>query len=330
MLKKLRIAALVGTATMLPAFALPASAADLKVVASFSIIADFAKNVGGERIELTTLVGPDGDAHVYEPKPADAVAMAGADVVLVNGLQFEGFLQRLVDASATKASIVELTKGVETLKMEDGHEHHEDEAAEAESHAAEEAEEETHAEAGEEHHHGDIDPHAFQSVHNAEVYAKNIADAFCAADAAGCDTYKGNAEAYAAKLKALDKEIQAGVAAIPQDKRVIITSHDAFGYFAHEYGITFLAPEGVSTESEASAADVAALIKQVKQDKASAIFVENITNPRLIEQIAAETNLKVGGVLFSDALSDESGPAATYIDMMRNNIATIRGAILGS
>ena len=324
MFNKLRIATFLGAAAMLSAVALPATAADLKVVASFSIIADFAKNVGGDRIELTTLVGPDGDAHVYEPKPTDAVAMAGADVVLVNGLQFEGFLQRLVDASATKASIVELTKGVETLKMEE--EGHHDEAAEAkegEEHAAEE-EEEGH------HHHGDVDPHAFQSVPNAEIYVKNIADAFCAADSAGCQTYQANATAYTSKLKALDAEVKAAVESIPADKRTIITSHDAFGYFAHQYGITFLAPEGISTESEASAADVAALIKQVKEDKASAIFVENITNQRLIEQIAAETGLKVGGTLFSDALSDESGPAPNYIDMMRGNIATIRGAIAGS
>ena len=322
MLNKLRIATFLGAATMLSAVALPATAADLKVVASFSIIGDFAQNVGGDRIELTTLVGPNGDAHVYEPKPTDAVAMAGADVVLVNGLQFEGFLQRLVDASATKASIVELTKGVETLKMDE--EGHHDEAAEAKEGEEHAAEEEGH------HHHGDIDPHAFQSVPNAEIYVKNIADAFCAADSAGCQTYQANAMAYTTKLKALDEEVKAAVASIPADKRTIITSHDAFGYFAHQYGITFLAPEGISTESEASAADVAALIRQVRDDNASAIFVENVTNPRLIEQIAAETDLKVGGTLFSDALSDESGPAPTYIDMMRNNIATIRGAILGS
>jgi zinc/manganese transport system substrate-binding protein len=313
MLKRPRIATFLGAATMLSAVALPATAADLKVVASFSIIGDFAQNVGGDRIELTTLVGPNGDAHVYEPKPTDAVAMAGADVVLVNGLQFEGFLQRLVDASATKASIVELTKGVETIKMQE--EHHEGEdAASGEAH----------------HHHGDIDPHAFQSVANAEIYVKNIADAFCAADAGGCQTYQANAMAYTTKLKALDEEVKAAVASIPADKRTIITSHDAFGYFAHQYGVAFLAPEGISTEAEASAADVAALIRQVRDDKASAIFVENVTNPRLVEQIAAETDLKVGGTLFSDALSDESGPASTYIDMMRSNIATIRGAILGS
>jgi zinc/manganese transport system substrate-binding protein len=336
MTKKLRLAALLGAIAAVPAIAVPASAKNLNVVASFSIIADFAKNVGGDRIELTTLVGPDGDAHVYEPKPADAAAMAAADVVLVNGLQFEGFLQRLAETSATKAAIVELAKGVETIKMEEeAHEHgHAEAAAEEEEHepAAEEGHNEAHEVAEEEgnHHHGGVDPHAFQSIPNAEIYVKNIADAFCAADAAGCGTYKANAESYTAKLQALDGEVRASVASIPQGKRVVITSHDAFGYFAHEYGIAFLAPEGVSTESEASAADVAALIRQIKEDKASAIFVENITDPRLVEQIATETDLKVGGTLFSDALSDESGSPATYIDMMRHNIQTIRGAIIGS
>lgn len=288
-----------------------ASAEPLKVVASFSIIGDFAQNVGGDRIELTTLVGPDGDAHVYEPSPADAVTMSKANVVLVNGLQFEGFLQRLVEASATKASVVELTKGVAPIKMKEGQEH----AAEA---------------ASDLHNHGDLDPHAFQSIANARIYVKNVVDAFCAADAAGCDTYKANALAYTAKLDAADAEVKAAVAEIPEDKRIVITSHDAFGYFENAYGLTFLAPEGISTEAEASAADVAALISQVRGDKASAIFLENITNPRLIEQISSETGVKVGGTLYSDALSKADGPAATYIDMMKANIATIKGAILGS
>jgi len=288
-----------------------ASAENLKVVASFSIIADFARNVGGDRVDITTLVGPDGDAHVYEPRPADAAAVAAADVVLVNGLQLEGFIPRLVEASGGKAPVVELTRGGEMLKSgEDEHDH-----AAGEHHGH--------------HHHGEFDPHAWQSVHNAGIYVKNIAEAFCAADAAGCDSYKANAAAYGDKLEALDGEIRAAVAEIPEDNRVVITSHDAFGYFEHEYGLKFLAPEGVSTESEASAADVAALIRQVREDKASAIFVENITNPRLIEQIAGETGVKVGGALYSDALSDASGPAATYIDMMKHNVNTIKGAALG-
>ncbi|RFC69027.1 MULTISPECIES: zinc ABC transporter substrate-binding protein AztC [Mesorhizobium] len=287
------------------AFALPASAQDkLNVVASFSIIGDFAKQVGGNRIELTTLVGPGGDAHVYEPKPADAAAMQQANVVLVNGLHFEGFLQRLVDSSATKASVVELTKGVETIEAKGDEEPG--------------------------HHHDGIDPHAFQSIANAEIYVANIAGAFCVADAAGCDTYKANAAAYTITLEALDDEVKAAIASIPADKRTIITSHDAFGYFENAYGIRFLAPEGISTESEASAADVAKLVRQVREDKASAIFVENITDPRLSKQIADETGLKIGGTLYSDALSDANGPASTYFDMMRHNVSTIKGAVLGS
>jgi zinc/manganese transport system substrate-binding protein len=317
MLSKFRLALLATVITLSPAALASAAAEPLKVIASFSIIGDFARNVGGERVELTTLVGPDGDAHVYEPRPADAVAMVGADVVLVNGLHFEGFLERLVETSGAKAQIVELTKGIEPLKMQEEHE------AEGEAHDAA-------AEAEEGHHHGDTDPHAFQSIANAKIYVKNIADAFCAADAEGCDAYKANAEAYTQKLAATEDEVKAAVASIPEDKRVIITSHDAFGYFEHEYGLTFLAPEGVSTEAEASAADVAALIRQVREDKASAIFVESITNARLAEQIATETGLKIGGTLYSDALSAADGPAPTYIELMRYNIATIKGAILGS
>jgi zinc/manganese transport system substrate-binding protein len=306
MLRRIGLAATLIATTL---GSLPAAAEPLKVIASFSIIGDFAENVGGDRIELRTLVGPDSDAHVYEPRPADAAAMAGADVVLVNGLHFEGFLQRLVEASATSATVVELTKGVEPREM--GGDAHGDEEADG-------------------HGHGAIDPHAFQSIPNARIYVTNIADAFCNADAEGCATYRANAATYTARLDELDAKVRAAVAAIPVEKRTIITSHDAFGYLAHEYGLTFLAPEGISTEAEASAADVAALIEQVRHDKASAIFIENITNRRLVEQIAGETGVRIGGTLYSDALSVPDGPAATYLELMENNIGAIRGAILGS
>jgi zinc/manganese transport system substrate-binding protein len=327
MLKSMKCTTAMIVITLTSIAASPAIADPLKVVASFSIIADFARNVGGDKVEITTLVGPNGDAHVYEPKPADAVAMSKADVVLVNGLHFEGFLARLVETSGSKASIAELTKGVKPLKMkaefaEEGENH--------EGHTTEEAAHDHAAEADDGHDHGDIDPHAFQSVGNAKIYVANIADAFCQADAAACETYKSNAASYLATLDALDAEVKAAVAAIPADKRTIITSHDAFGYFEQEYGVTFHAPEGISTEADPSAADVAKLIQQIRHDKASAIFVENITNPRLVEQIAGETGLKVGGELYSDALSDADGPAATYVDLMRHNIATIKGAIGGS
>ncbi|RXT29781.1 ABC transporter substrate-binding protein [Rhizobium leguminosarum] len=309
-------------------FASSASAAELKVVASFSIIADFAKNVGGDRVEISTLVGPDGDAHVYEPRPADAASLEGADVVLVNGLQFEGFMSRLIEASGTKASVVEVTKGIEPLKnAEEEHGHEAEEKAEAGHDHEKEAHD--HGHEGH-HHHGEFDPHAWQSIHNAEIYAKNIADAFCQADKAGCATYTANSEAYVAKLGKLETEVKAAIESIPTEKRTVITSHDAFGYFEHEYGLKFIAPEGISTEAEASAADVAKLIDQVKHDKASAIFLENITNPRVIEQISKETGIKIGGTLYSDALSKNDGPASTYIDMFRYNVNTLKAAILGS
>ncbi len=311
-----RRAAALSVITLLTWSTSQAAAEPLKVVASFSIIGDFAKNVGGDRIALTTLVGPNGDAHVYEPKPADAAAMASADVVLVNGLHFEGFLSRLVEASTSTATVVELSKGVEPIAIKENHEEHTTEAGHDDGHAG--------------HDHGDTDPHAFQSIANARLYVKNIADAFCAADAAGCDAYKTNAAAYDAKLAETETTVKAEISAIPADKRVIITSHDAFGYFEHAYGVTFLAPEGISTEAEASAADVARLIRQVRDDKASAVFVENITNARLIEQIARETGLTVGGTLYSDALSEPDGPAGTYIDLMLYNARTIKGAIMGS
>jgi len=322
--------ALAGSVFLAPAALSGAAAEPLKVVASFSIIGDLARNVGGDRIELTTLVGPNGDAHVYEPRPADAAAVARADVVLVNGLHFEGFLSRLTEASGKDVPVVELTRGVVPMAMdEDGHAH-EDEAK-ADDHAAEAAAEDGHDEDGNGHHHeGGVDPHAFQSVPNVKIYVRNIADAFCAHDPEGCDGYRRNAASYTAGLDALDAELRATVASIPEDRRTVITSHDAFGYLSATYGITFLAPEGISTEAEASATDVAALIRQIREDEASAVFVENITNARLIEQIASETNLTIGGTLYSDALSDPDGPAGTYIGLMRHNIETIAGAIAGS
>lgn len=287
----------------------------LKVVASFSIIADFAQNVGADLIELTSLVGPDGDAHAYEPKPADVSKVGAAQVVLVNGMGFEGFLSRLIEASGSKANVAELTKGIEPLQAMEEHHHHDDDEGDEDDHH---------------HDHGAFDPHAFQSIANARIYVKNIADAFCAADAGNCDSFRANAAAYSEKLNATETEVKDAIASIPEDRRVIITSHDAFGYFQHEYGISFLSPEGFSTDAEASAADVATLIRQVKEDKASAIFLENITDPRLIEQIARETGLKIGGTLYSDALSGPGGAAATYIDLMRHNVSTIKAAIPAS
>lgn len=328
-----RRAAIASVATLALLAWSPANARELQVVSTFSIISDFAKNVGGERIALTTLVGPNGDTHSYEPTPADAVAVGRADVVLTNGLRFEGFVERLVQASNSTAPVIALTQGVELLRNA-GDEHHSHEGHGHDDHDHRHAQEHAglhdHDHAKEHaHHHGEYDPHAWQSVRNAQVYVHNIAKAFCAADEAGCPSYQANAKSYDEKLQALEIELKAAVAQIPASQRTVITSHDAFGYLGRAYGLQFLAPQGVSTGSEASAAGVALLIQQIKTQKASAIFLENISNPRLIQQIAGETGMRIGGKLYSDALSPTDGPASTYIDMMQHNVSTIRDAVLG-
>ena len=293
------------------AFASPAFAQEkLNVIATFSILGDIVANVGGDRVTVTTLVGPDGDAHVFQPAPADAQAVAGAQVIVANGLGFEGWMDRLVEASGSKATIITASGGVEPRAFE------EEEHEEGEDHAEEEG-----------HDHGGTDPHAWQSVANVELYVGNIERGLAAADPAGAETYKANAAAYLAELQTMDAEIKAAIAALPEDRRTIVTSHDAFGYFGAAYGMTFKAPQGISTESEASAADVAALITQIRDEKIPAVFVENITDRRLLDQIATETGATIGGTLYSDALSGPEGPAATYLTMMRYNLGQLTQAL---
>ena len=292
-----------GVALPLPAFAQE----KLPVVASFSILGDFVREIGGDRVAVSTLVGPDGDAHVYSPTPADAKTVAGAKLVVVNGLKFEGWLTRLIKSSGTKATVATATKGIKPLELDDDHDH---------GH-------------GHGHGHGGEDPHAWQSIANAKIYVSNIRDALIAADPAGKAVYEANAAAYQTKLDALEAEVKAAVARIPVDRRKAITSHDAFGYFVKAYGIAFIAPQGVSTEAEASAKDVARIIRQIKAEKVPAVFLENITNPRLAEQIARESGAKIGGRLYSDALSSADGPAGTYIAMMKHNISQIEKALVG-
>lgn len=287
------------------------ASAKLNVIASFSILGDMAKNIGQDRIELRTLVGPDSDAHVYEPSPADAIAMAKADVILINGLQFEGFITRLIQASESTAPVTEVSKGAAILRdPAGGHYHFYN--GKAVFHAA------------------PFDPHAWQSITNARTYVKNIAAAFCAADKAGCDSYQTNARAYDEKLAALAEKIDSEVARLPDAHRTVVVGHNAFRYFEEDHGIHFLSPQGVSTESEASAADVAGILREIKKNHAAAVFAENISNPRLVEQIASEAGLPVSGVLYSDALSGTEGPAATYIDMMQHNASTLVSALVAA
>jgi zinc/manganese transport system substrate-binding protein len=298
----LLIAGLAGTLIASPVLGQDKTLAQSKinVVATISILGDLVKNVGGDRVEVTTLVGPNSDAHVYSPSPADAKKLHGAQVVVVNGLGLEGWMTRLVQASGTKAATVIATKGVKPRKMEDEHK------------------------AGR----MITDPHAWQSIANAKVYVANIRDGLIKADPAGQSAYEANAKAYTAKLDDLEKEVKAAIATIPADHRRIITTHDAFGYFGDAYGMQFIAPEGVSTETEPSAKDVAKIIEQIRKQKIPAVFMENISDPRLMEQIAKESGAKIGGSLFSDALSDANGPASTYVDMMRNNIREFTAALV--
>ena len=277
----------------------------LPVVATFSILGDFVKNVGGDRISVTLLVGPEGDAHVYQPSPADAKKLAGAKVIFVNGFKFEGWIDRLIKASGSKASLVVATKGIKPREM---------------------AEEDHDAKKGKTPEHG-VDPHAWQSIANARIYVANIRDALIAADPAGQEIYQKNAADYLAKLAAVETEVREGIAKIPAERRKIITSHDAFGYFGATYGFEFIAPQGVSTETEVSARDVAKIIRQIKAQKIPAVFLENVSDPRLMQRIADETGAKIGGKVYSDALSAEGGPAATYIDMMRHNIRQFSAAL---
>lgn len=275
----------------------------LIVVASFSILGDLVKNVGGDRVNVSTLVPPGGDAHVYTPTPADAKRLVEAQLVVVNGLGFEGWLSRLVKASGGRMPVITATTGIKPRKLPGDHGH------------------------GHGHSHGEADPHAWQSVANVRTYVTNIREALIAADSAGAAIYRANADAYFGELDKLDREVKEAVAKLPAERRKVISTHDAFGYFADAYGITFIAPQGVSTESEASAKDIAAIIRQIKAQKIPAVFLENVTDPRLMRRIASETGAAVGGTLYSDSLTDEKGDAPTYIGMVRHNIKALTSAL---
>lgn len=283
-----------------------ADGARLKAVATFSILADLVAQVGGEQVAVTSLVGPDADAHGYSPTPGDARKLAEANLVVVNGLGFEGWMERLIKASGTKAPVTVASKGVKTVAGSHDHDHAEDHG----------------------HDHGDHpDPHAWQNVANAKLYVANIRDGLSAADPDHASLYAANAAAYTQKLDALDAEIRAALGTIPEERRRIITTHDSFGYFSAAYGMRFLAPQGISTDSEAGPKDVARIIRQIRRDKVPAVFVESIADPRLMQQIARESGAKVGGRIYSDALSAPGGPAPGYLEMMRANLSAFRDAL---
>lgn len=304
--RRTALSALAGVMLALAApVGLAAQSTPLRVVASFSILGDMVKEVGGERIALSTIVGPNSGAHSFEPTPQDATALAQAQVLVLNGLDFEGWLPRLILAAGFKGEQVLASKGVEVRHLN----------------AAEQAREVSHAhgKSDSHEHHSDVDPHAWQSLTNGMIYVKNIADGLSQADPRGRAYYQGRAQTYIAQLKTLDTEIRQTFAAIPPEKRKVITSHDAFGYFAQAYGIQFISVVGLSNEAEPSAKDLAAIVDMAKKEHISGVFVENTSNSKLAKQIARETGAKVGGTLYSDALAPGDQPASTYLGMFSWN-----------
>jgi zinc/manganese transport system substrate-binding protein len=266
-----------------------ALAKQLEAVASFTVLADMVHQVGGDRVHVSSLVGPNGDPHAFEPTPDDARKLRAADIVFVSGLGLEGWMDRLITASGYRGNPIVASKGIQTLHMEeDGKQI--------------------------------TDPHAWNSAANGVIYVRNIVAALSAADPAGAASYKANGDRYVAELTGLDAYARQQVATVPTSQRKVLTTHDAFGYFGNAYGVTFLSPLGYSTETEASAQQVAALIKQIKAEHVRAYFFENSNDPRLVEQIAHATSAQPGGVLYVEALSTSDGPAPTYAAMFRYNV----------
>lgn len=299
MIQRFRLAILVMLAATLAAA--PARAQNehrdkLKAVASISIIGDLVKSIGGDRVDVTTLIGPNSDAHVFSPTPSDAKTLGAAKAVFVNGMGLEGWITRLVAAAGAKTTPVTVSAGITPRQAEEGGHH-------------------------------TIDPHAWQSVANVKIYVANIRNGLKSADPAGAAAYDASTKAYLGKIDDLEREVRETIGKIPPDRRKIITTHDAFGYFGQAYGVQFIAPLGVSADSEPSARDVARIISQVKRQKIPAVFMENISDPRMMQQIARETGAKIGGTLYSDALSDAGGPAGTYLDMMRSNVRELAKAL---
>ena len=290
---------------MLAAFGLPGpSFAAVDVVASFSILGDITQRVGGDRIKVLTLVGQNADAHVYQPTTTDAKTLARARLVVVNGLGFEGWIDRLIKSSGYRGSVVTASSGIRTLargESGDAHNHHD--------------------------HAGHSDPHAWQDLSNAARYVDNIRNALIDIDPEGKSTYQANADQFRQEIAALDAEVRQNFKKIPKDRLKVVTTHDAFGYFGQAYGIAFIAPVGVNTDAEPSAADIGGIIKQIRREKIPAVFMESISDSRLLERIRQESGARIGGTLYSDALSKTDGPAATYLDMMRHNARTLVEAL---
>ncbi|MCE8016935.1 zinc ABC transporter solute-binding protein [Halomonas sp. MCCC 1A17488] len=329
-------ALMLGASAML---ALPAAMAAerVQVVTSFSILADMVQNVGGEHVEVTSLVGPDSDTHVFSPSPRDARSLAEAGLVVFNGLRFEGWMERLIDSSDYAGALVTASDGIVKLDYQ-GHDHahahgHDDHEDDHDDHGHGDHDEHGHDDhdahgqetaAGHDDH-GDDDPHGWQDLAMGKVYVGNIRDGLIEADPDNEAAYRENAERYINELEATDAEIRELLGEVPGSTSVI-TGHDSFGYFASAYGIRFLSPVGLSTEAEPSAADMARLIDVIREQNVRALFHENMTSPAVINQLAEETGLPIAGTLYADALASE-GEASTYLGMMRHNAQVLHDAL---
>lgn len=267
----------------------PVMAKTVNTVASFSVLADIVKQVGGDHVNVTTLVGPDGDPHTFQPSPKESVVINKAEVVFTSGLGLEGWMDRLVTASGYKGEVIVASDGVSSrIMQEDGEEV--------------------------------TDPHAWNSAANGAIYARNVMNALVAVSPEDAEYFKQRGNAYIEQLNKLDAWAKDEFSGIDKTQRKVLTSHDAFGYFGAQYGVEFLSPQGISTESEASAKEVAELIQQIKDQGVHAYFIENQTDPRLVEQIASATGAKNGGELYPEALTENSGDADTYVDAFKHNV----------
>jgi zinc/manganese transport system substrate-binding protein len=286
----------------MPFLARPAQAqGSVPVVASFSILGDMVRHLGGDRVSLRVIAGPDVDAHSFQPRPSDAEALRGARLVVRNGLGFDTWMDRLVRSAGYRGTVATASEGITPRRLEDNHGHD----------------------------HGAQDPHAWQDLRHGQAYARNIAAALAAADPEGAPAYRARAEDYLARLAALDAWVRQQVATVPEARRQVVTSHDAFGYFAAAYGVRFMAPQGISTDSEPSAAEVARLIRLLKRQGITALFLENMANPATLRRLAAEAGVKVQGQLYADALSPPDGPAPGYEAMFRHNLGLLVPAMKG-
>jgi len=291
----------------------------LQVVASFSILGDMVQQVGGEAVQVSAIVGAEGDAHSFEPRPSDTKALASAELVVMNGLEFEAWMPRLAQSAGYTGPQVIVSQGITPIAYQDqahGSDHHGD------HHDDHDHDHDHHG-----HQHGEFDPHAWQSLSNAVVYVNNIRDALIQARPAAAEQFHANAEAYLAQLRDLDQQLQAAFAALPAERRKVITSHDAFAYLGAEYNIEFIPLLGVSNLAEPSAQEIAGLIDRARTEGISAIFVENVVSPRLVEQVARETGAALGGVLYSDALAKSPHDADTYLGLIKWNTTKLLQAL---